>query len=132
MGIRLLWACLCFALLPAVASAQGDFPSGLSPVATVPAIHGFGTLSATAASTQLSTLTTGPNSAAWPTGTLIPQVYVINSSTSAGIVYLCPLGGTCGTTVGIPIAAGSAYGVFAGSTAMTVYAASTATVVAQW
>lgn len=126
-------ALLLLALLlgaPAVALAQGYTNDGVSVTSTVPVVKGFGTLSATAASTLLSTLTVGPNSAAWPTAPA--QMYVINSSASAGIVYFCPLGGTCSASVGIPIAAGSAYGVYAGSTAMTVFAVSTATVVAQW
>lgn len=106
-------------------------PSAPCPVSSSPApIKGFGTLSATNASALLSTLTVGPNSAAWPTSP--NQMYVINSSASGGILYVCPLGGTCSATVGIPIAAGATESFFAPSTSMTVIAASTATVVAQW
>lgn len=104
--------------------------AGGGVVSTAPAIQGFGTLAATNASALLSTLTPGPNSAAWPA---VPgQIYVINSASSAGLIYLCPKGGTCSAAVGIPISAGNAYGVYQGATTMTVIAASTATVVAQW
>jgi hypothetical protein len=99
-------------------------------VSTVPPIHGFGTLSATAASAALSGLTPGPNSAVWPTSPA--QMFVINSPGSAGIVYVCPLGGTCSATVGIPLSVGQSYALYQPSTSMTVFAVSTATVVAQW
>ena len=103
-------------------------PTGASSSAA--AVTGFGTLSATNASTLLSTLTTGPNSAVWPT---VPgMVYVINASNSAGIVYACPLGGTCVAATGIPIAPGGWYGFYKPATAMTVIAATTASVSAQW
>lgn len=100
-------------------------------VSTTPApVKGFGTLSATNASTLLSTLTAGPSSGTWPT---VPgQVYVMNSVGSGGLIYVCPLGGTCSASVGIPISAGNAYGFYEPSTSMTVFAVSTATVIAQW
>lgn len=93
-------------------------------------VTGFGTLSATATSAALSTLTTGPNSAAWPA--LPSAVTVINSSASAGVAYVCPLGGTCTAATGIPLAAGAQIRFYQPSTAMTVVAASTASVTAQW
>jgi hypothetical protein len=110
--------------MPVAASFTGS-------VVTAPAaVKGFGTLAATSASTALSTVTAGPNSAVWPTSPA--QLYVINSPASAGTVYVCPLGGTCSASVGIPVPAGGAYGFYQAATGMTVFAASTATVVAQW
>jgi hypothetical protein len=44
---------------------------------------------------------------------------------------VCPLGGTCGTS-GLPILAGSSFGIFMGTTAMTVYAATSGLVGVQW
>lgn len=94
------------------------------------AVTGFGTLSATNSSAALSTLTTGPNSAVWPT---TPGVLnIVNSPSSAGIAYLCPLAGTCSATVGIPVSPGFGYSFYQPVTTMTVFAASTATLVAQW
>jgi hypothetical protein len=104
--------------------AAGSVSSTAAPVI------GFGRLAVTSASAPLSTLTIGPNSGGWPTTPA--QVYVINSSASAGIAYVCPLGGTCGPTTGIPLQAGAAYGFYKPSTTATVVADSTATVVAQW
>lgn len=91
-----------------------------------PPVTGFGTLSATGTFALASTLTLGPSSAGWPAAP--GMVYVVNAPASAGTVFVCPLGGTCTTANGIPIAAGSAYGLFRPSTAMTLVAASTATV----
>jgi hypothetical protein len=115
-----------------VTAVQGT-PANLqvqnTPTATVPQVKGFGSLSATNSSVALSTLTTGPNSAGWPTSP--GMVFVSNSSASAGLIYVCPLAGSCNTT-GIQIAPGGAYGFYQPSTSMTVIAASTATVGAQW
>lgn len=94
----------------------------------VPQVTGFGTLAATNSSTLLSTLTTGPNSAAWPASP--GQIYVINQSTSP--IYICPLGGTCAAATGMEIMGGQAYGFYKPSMSMTVIAPSTATVQAQW
>ena len=98
-----------------------------------PSCNGFGTLAATNASAALSTLTVGPGSNLW----LMPfngTLYIKNSAASADNVYVCPLGGTCSATVGIPLAPGEAYGFNLGgsTTSPTVFATSTATVVAQW
>jgi hypothetical protein len=93
-------------------------------------IFGFGALSLSASSTLASTLTLGPNSAIWPTTPF--QIFVINSSSSAGIIYVAPLGGVANTTSCIQIAPGGAYGFFRPSTNMTLIAASTATVNFQW
>lgn len=95
-----------------------------------PAVAGFGTLAVSTSSVQMSTLTTGPSSAVWPTAPGL--VYIVNSPVSSGLLYVCPLGGSCTTSNGIPIAAGGAYGFYKPSTAMTVIAASSATAVAQW
>lgn len=93
-------------------------------------VAGFGTLSVTSGSALLSTLTAGPNSAAWPTSPR--QVYVVNAPASSGTLYVCPKGGTCSASTGIPIAAGGAYGFYQPATTMTVVSASTSTAVAQW
>jgi hypothetical protein len=75
-------------------------------------------------------MTADPNSAAWPT---VPgMMLVINDATSAGTIYVCPLGGTCTVANGIPLLAGQSYGVYKPATAMTAIAASTATVKMQW
>lgn len=97
---------------------------------TSPPIQGYGTLAATNTSALLSTLTASAGSAAWPVhpGT----VNVQNAASSAGILYVCPLGGVCSASVGIPVAAGASYRVYQPATAMTVIAASTATIWAQW
>lgn len=100
-------------------------------ITTIPAaVTGFGTVAATNASALLSTLTAGPNSAVWPTTP--GMVYVINSSASAGVVDICPLGGTCTAAVGVPIAPGGWYGFYKPATTMTIIASSTASVSAQW
>lgn len=124
--MKLAYAFSILACLAGTAHAQLQTPTTTAP----PPVSGFGTLSATAASTLLSTLTAGPNSSVWP---LLPkQIFVMNAPGSAGVVYVCPKGGTCSASVGIPIAAGYSYGFYQPATAMTVFAASTATVVAQW
>ncbi len=93
------------------------------------AIVGYGVLALTAASTAMSTLTLSPNSGAWTaTGT----VFIKNRSASAGNAYVCPMGGACTSAVGIELVPGQAYGFTKPASAMTVIAASTATVEAQW
>ena len=122
--------------LPAMASAQqtvvlGAGSANAGTVLSRPAaITGFGTLAATNASALLSTITTGPNSAVWPTTTGL--IYVKNSGLSAGIAYVCPLGGTCTAATGIPLEAGASYGFYKPATTMTVISASTSSVTAQW
>lgn len=107
--------------------------AALAQTVTVPQpVTGFGTLSVTNASALLSTLTAGVNSPAWPAGTAGTMIYVINSPGSAGLLYLCPLGGTCTAAAGIPIAVGAAFGCNRCVPAMTVIAATTATAIAQW
>lgn len=95
---------------------------GVAPVA------GFGTMTVTASSTLVSTLTTGPNSAAWPATPGL--VRFINGGSS--VIYLCPLGGTCSATVGIAIAASTTLPIFAPSTSATVFDATTGTLGVQW
>jgi hypothetical protein len=117
LGIALAWAS----------------PAG-AQVMMSPPINGYGTLAATAASTALSTLTAGPNSNAWKMPLAVPLT-VYNAAGSAGLVYVCPFGGTCSAAVGIPIAVGTALPVFnlGGSTVSpTVFAVTTATVIAWW
>ena len=93
-------------------------------------VTGFGTLALTNASTALSTMTAGPNSAAWPTTP--GMMYVINDATSAGTMYVCPLGGVCTVANGLPLLQGQSYGFYKPATAMTAIAVSTATVKLQW
>ncbi len=104
------------------------------PVNMPPGLSGFGTLSATNSSTALSTLTVGPNSKAWAMP-FAGVLNLLNASTSAGLLYLCPFGGTCSATVGIPLIVGqSISGINLGGSTVspTVFAVSTATVVAWW
>lgn len=109
-------------------SCPGSIIACFVPTGGPSAIQGFGTLSVGSASVLVSTLTTGPNSAAWPTKP--GMVSFINEGSS--VIYLCPLGGTCSATVGIPMAAGSTLPVFNPSTNATAFDASTGTLVAQW
>lgn len=111
-------------LLPSLAFAQ-------STTINIPwPVTGFATLSLTNASTLLSTSTVGPNSGIWP---VAPQVmYVVNAPASGGTAFICPLGGTCTASNGIPIAAGAAYGFTRPATTMTAISASTSTLITQW
>ena len=94
-----------------------------------PAIVGYGVLSLTAASAAMSMLTLSPNSGAWAvTGT----VFIKNRSASAGNIYVCPIAGVCTSAVGIELVPGQAYGFTKPASAITVIAASTATLEAQW
>ena len=95
------------------------------------AVGGFGTIAATTASALVSSMTLGVNSPAWNANGL-QRVYIMNIAGSAGILYVCPLGGTCSATVGIPIQVGAWYGFYQPSPNMTIIAASTATVWVQW
>lgn len=106
-------------------------PAWAQTASVPPRMSGYGTLAATTASALLSTMTVGPGSPAFP-GSTLPMIYIYNSTNSAGVLYVCPLGGTCTSSVGIPIVAGGAWGFNGASQNMTVIAASTATVVAQW
>lgn len=137
---------LALALLaPAVAHAQstanqvtpgylsttgcsGGLPACFVPTGGASPVKGFGTLAVTASSALVSTLTTGPNSAVWPTAP--GMVQFINEG--ATVVFLCPLGGTCSTTTGIPMVAGSTLPIFNPSTSATAVDATTGTLVAQW
>lgn len=105
-------------------------------VAAVPVITGppkltaYGTLSVTASSVALSTLTVGPNSPAWSTTYPSNYVSIRNSINSAGVVYVCWLGGTCSASVGDVLAVGQSATRNVGNTVSpTVFAASTATVI---
>jgi hypothetical protein len=94
-----------------------------------PAIVGYGVLSLTAVSTAMSTLTLSPNSGAWA---VTGMVFIKNRSASASNAYVCPMAGVCTSAVGIELVPGQAYGFTNPASAMTVIAASTATVEAQW
>lgn len=114
--------------VPTFAPASASQPCPITVGGTTAPVKGFGNLTGTGASALLSTLTTGPNSAAWPTTP--GQVYVI---ATGGTGYVCPEGGTCSATNGIPIGGIVAgWGFNAPSTNMTVYGASSVTFTAQW
>lgn len=131
-------------LLPIAASAQTaqqvtpGYLSTTCPGANVPCfiptagnvaqVSGFGTMSVTASSTLVSTITTGPNSSAWPATPGL--VNFVNGGSS--VIYLCPLGGTCSASVGIALAAGASLQIFGPSNAATVFDATTGTLGAQW
>lgn len=113
-----------------VSSIYMDANGNLCVTTADQAISGFGSLAATNSSALLSTLTVNAAGAAWPA---VPGVVKItNASTSAGILYVCPLGGTCSSTVGIPMIAGQIKSFTHPSTSMTVIAASTATVIVEF
>lgn len=123
------------AALAAAGPAWAQAPTIVSPAAT----SGFGTVSVSTSSIALSTVTLGPSSAAFPVGGLPnQQIAVSNSPASAGIAYLCPLGGTCTTANGLPLAVGERRTLYLKAaasgqlTSPTVIAVSTATVVADW
>lgn len=123
MRLILLVAAL---LLGAPAFAQVGVPH--TPTIT----NGFGTLSVTAASVAVSTVTVGVNSLAWRmplNGTLVIQ----NSQASAGLLYVCPLGGTC-TSAGWPVSPGGSitFSLGGSTTSPTVIAATTATAIIGW
>lgn len=112
----------------ALAAPGGAF----AQTATVPVkVAGFGTLSVAGASVLVNTLTAGPNSPAFP-GSQLNMTYVMNSPASANTLFVCPLGGTCATTTGIPVAVGAAFGCNQCLVTMTVISAGTATAVVQW
>jgi hypothetical protein len=100
---HLIIAAAGLVLLPVLACAQ---PTVVQPI-TPPPLTGYATLSVLAASLALSTATVGPNSPAFPVSGL-PSRYleVRNSVGSASTLYVCPLGGTCSSTVGVPLATG--------------------------
>lgn len=115
---------------PPVGSSQGSMDQNgnicTSGISTAPAILGFGTLAVTAASTLVSTMTAGPNSAAW-NATPPGAVYVLNDAASAGNLYVCPLGGTCSATVGLELTPGRSWGFYKPAATMTVFATTTST-----
>jgi hypothetical protein len=123
------------ALLAAAGAAQAQTqPQAISPAP----LTGYATLSVLAASLALSTATAGPNSPAFPASAL-PNRYieVRNAAASANTLFVCPLGGTCTTAVGVPLAVGESKswqivpttGVFVSP---TVISGGTATAVVSW
>lgn len=137
-------ALLCLLLLSSAAHAQstanqvlpgylsttcsGGLPSCFVPTGGVSPVKGFGTLAVTTASALVSTATLGPNSAAWPATP--GMVTFINEG--ATVLFLCPLGGTCTTTTGIPMAVGQSLPIFNPSTSATVVDVSTGTLAVTW
>jgi hypothetical protein len=114
-------------LLTAAALMLG-FPALAQTQPVLPTItNGFGTLSATSASAAVSTVTVGVNSNIWvtpPHGNIVIQ----NAKTSAGVLYVCMLGGTC-TSAGWPLSPGDiiTFNIGGRTTSPTVIAATTAT-----
>ncbi len=136
----LRWACLWLALLPGAALAQSTASqvvpgfldaNGAFHQSAVP-VNGFGSLTLLATtSTLLSTITPNSSGTAWPAK---PGPAIVLNETS-GILYVCPLGGTCsatGTTEGLEVAAGNAYQFNTMNTAATVYAASAGAIQVTW
>lgn len=124
MSLRLLVA-LGLLMFAGEARAQ-------SVIATVPPVTGFGVLAVTGSSALLSAdLTVGPNSAAWPPPPGA-TTFVINPTGSGGTIYICPLGGTCASSSGIPITTGNAYGFFKLSASATIIGSTTLTAAVQW
>lgn len=126
-------AALAFSVLASNAMAQqASQPVGPAVIA------GFGTLAVSTSSILLSTATVGPNSTTFPGGNLPNrQIIVRNSTSSAGVLYVCPLGGTCSAAVGIPLAIGetktlNVQAVAGILPAISVIAATTATAVSEW
>jgi hypothetical protein len=112
--------------------------AAMAAVITPAPVTGYATLSVLAASLSLSGATVGPNSPAFPTGQL-PQQYmeVKNSPASANTLFVCPLGGTCTTAAGIPLAVGESKTWMLNAsngqiTAPTVISGGTATAVVTW
>lgn len=118
-----------FALMLAAIPARADI------VIAPQVMNGFGTVSVVNASALISTVTVGPNSTAFPASTLPNQTFSIrNSVSSAGVLYVCPLGGTCTTAVGIPLAVGEVktWGIGGRTVVPSVIAVTTATAVVEW
>ena len=100
-----------------------------------PSLNGFGTLALTNASALISTVTANAAGAAYPgaNGFQNQAVTITNSSASAGIAYVCPLGGTCSAAVGIPLGVGvTRTWTVTGAVAPTAIALSTASIVIEW
>jgi len=89
-------------------------------------IVGFGKLAVTNSSALVSTLTIGPNSEAWPTSPGV--VDIVNDHQSADVVWVCPLGGACSATNGLPVPAGTSWRFNRPATAMTVFSTAGATI----
>jgi hypothetical protein len=107
---------------------NGGLSTCFTPVGGTSPIKGFGTLAVSSSSVLVSTLTAGPNSSAWPTAP--GMVNFINAGSS--VIYLCPLGGTCSATVGIPMPAATTLPIFNPSTSATAFDASSGTLAATW
>jgi hypothetical protein len=123
-----------FLLLVAGTAHAQQQPQPISPAQ----LTGYATLSVLAASIALSTATVGPNSPAFP-GSSLPNRYieVRNSAASASTLFVCPLGGTCTSSVGIPLAVGESKTWMIPSSAgsfvsPTVISGTTATAVVSW
>lgn len=87
----------------------------LPVTSTAPPIRGFGNLTLTNASAALSGVTTGPNSAAWPTAPGL--VFVTN--TGLNPAFIAPLGGVAVAATCIPLQPGQSYGFSSPVSGMT-------------
>lgn len=128
--IRVFLTCMALALMALASPSRAQNFTIIIP----PTLNGYGVLAVVAASVAISTVTPGTNSAPFPTGGLPGRTLnVKNAIGSAGVLYVCPLGGTCSAAVGIPLAQGESQ-TWAVSSALsvTVIAATTATAVASW
>lgn len=99
---------------------------------TTPPVNGFGTLSITTNSVAISTVTVGPNSPAYPTTLPNEAVSITNAGTA--VAYVCPLGGTCKTSNGVPLAVNETrtFNIGGNTTAPTVISGSAATLIITW
>jgi hypothetical protein len=113
--------------LPFAALAQVGVPS-------YPTIaNGFGSLSVSGSSINVSTVTAGPGSNTWVMP-LFGNLVIQNVKTSAGAVYVCPKGGVCTSANGWPLQPGDVgtWALGGTTTSPTIIAATTATVMVGW
>ena len=122
-------------LLPCAALAQPTQSTMITPAP----LTGYATLSVLAASLPLSNATSGPNAPPFPVSSLPGRyIEVKNSIASSSTLFVCPLGGTCTTAAGIPLAAGESKTLFLPASSAgtlvspTVISGGTATAVVSW
>jgi hypothetical protein len=96
-------------------------------------INGFGILSVGTVSAAISSLTKDATSPAYPTDAL-PNAAVTITNAGTATAYICPFGGTCKTTTGIPLAANETrtFAIGGSTTAPTVISGSAATLTVVW
>ncbi len=131
--MRCLALVLAFVLCAFTAWAQ----SAQTPLSTMPPkLTGFGTVAVMTGSVAVSTVTAGPNSAAYPTPGTLTSFYISirNSVGSANTLFVCWLGGLCTSAVGEPLAVGEAAvrNLGTSTTAPTVISGGTSTAIVGW